>query len=399
MKALSQSHKPEAGKKSTKSAFAKDEEASIRNEVPQSIATSSNGISPQGTTITGATNASDPAPPESISPQSEAATVTSATSNLQQVMADRRRRLEADKAAKDAAEKEKRKAVAQAQREAASAAPGTPVSQQSSYAQQQRKRQREAKEERQRILRAIESDKAERKVKEAQRRALAEAEAVDANQASKSTDLELPSNRGAAPHAQQCSLQIRLFDGTTLRGKFESHQTLNNDVRPWIADQRTDGDMPYTLKQILTPLPNRTIGISEEEESLQSLGLLPSATLVMVPIQDYIGAYSSNQGVVSKAVSIGYNAASIGGSMLKGALGTVLAFGRATSDTQEIGSQERRVETSSDSDRQTAAAAAREGVSFRTLSRHHDGSEDHELYNGNQVLGNLAPPKRCDTRS
>lgn len=118
----------------------------------------------------------------------------------------------------------------------------------------------------------------------------------------------------------------------------------------------------------------------------------------MVPIQVFIGAYSSNQGVVSKALSIGYNAASSGGSMLKGALGTVLGFGRATPDTKRIGSEEKRVETSFDSDGQTAAAATREGVKFRTLGRRHDGNEDHELYNGNQVPGNLAPPNRCDTR-
>lgn len=286
-------------------------------------------------------------------------------------MEDRRRRLEADKAAKDAAEKEKKNAAVQARRDAASAAPGAPVSNQSLYAQEQRKRKKEAKEERERILRVIETDKAERKEKEAQRRALARAEAeasqaIDADKASESHDHGAPRKWGP----QQCSLQVRLFDGTTIRRKFEPGQSLGNAVREWIAELRTDGDTPFTLKQILTPLPNRTITISEEEESLQSLGLLPSATLVMLPIQGYTGAYATDQGIVGKAVSVGYNAASAGGSLFKGALGTVLGFGRPAANTQE-----------------TRA----EGLN-RNDSSHREThpSKDHQLYNGNQVRSTLA---------
>ena len=312
-------------------------------------------------------------------------------------MADRRKRLEADKAAKDAAEKEKRKAVAQARHEAASAAPGSPVSKQASYAQEQRKRKQEAKQEKERILKAIENDKAERKEREAQRRALAKAEAAevaDADRASKLTDQKLPKTWGAT---QKCSLQIRLFDGTILRGKFEPQQTLNNDVRPWVTEQRTDGDTPYTFKQILTPLPNKTISISEEEESLQSMGLLPSATLVMVPVQNYMGAYPSEQGMVGKAFSVGYNAASASGSILKGAMGTMLGFGRTTPVTQGTGLSEARNDTSSGSDHRIASATARNSARFETLNRHQDGNEDHELYNGNQVLETLHLLVSCNT--
>ncbi|KAI4157402.1 MAG: hypothetical protein L6R39_000684 [Caloplaca ligustica] len=302
-------------------------------------------------------------------------TVASAptTSNLQQVMEDRRRRLEADKAAKDAAEKSKRKAIAQARREKANAAPGTPVSNQSLYAQEQRKRKQEAREERERILKVIENDKAERKEKEAQRRALAKAEATDTakeadvGEASESTGPGLVPNWGGTSHPRQCALQVRLFDGTTIRGKFQSDQTLGAAVRTWIAEQRTDGDTPFTLKQILTPLPNRTITISEEEESLQTLGLLPSATMVMVPIQGYIGAYTNDQGIIGKAVSVGYNAASTGGNLLKGALGTVFGFGQAAPNTQGASTDE----------------------------QHRNNSDkEHQLYNGNQL--NFEPRRDKD---
>ncbi|KAL9605514.1 MAG: hypothetical protein Q9179_001270 [Wetmoreana sp. 5 TL-2023] len=329
------------------------------------------------------TSNSTPLPPR-IAPV-EATNSGQAPSTLQRVMEDRRRRLEADKAAKDAAEIERRKAVAQARREAADASSGTPVSKQSLYAQEQRKRKREAIAERERILRQIENDKAERKEKEAQRRALAKLEAVEAMDAEEVSiaDRDLPKNWASATQSQQCSLQVRLFNGATIRGKFAPEHTLRTDVRTWIAEQRTDGDSPFTLKQILTPIPNKTITISEEEESLQSLGLLPSATLVMVPIQGYTGAYTSDQGFVGRAVSAGYNAASFGGSMLRGAMGTFFGVGRATPNDQEPATEERIPEDNSSRYSRTAAQA--EGVKFRTLRRQGEGDADHQLYNGNQL--------------
>ncbi|KAL9031650.1 MAG: hypothetical protein Q9196_000321 [Gyalolechia fulgens] len=402
IKALSRSTDDEAGKNLVESATNGEDGARMTDTDPQqsndcSIATPCNGTSRQGTTVPGAQSLSETAPSPSVAPRSRATSADPVNWSLQQVMADRRRRLEADKAAIDAAEKEKRQAAAKGRRGAASAPPGTPVSKQSSYAQEQRKRRQEAKEERQRILTAIENDKAERKEKEAQRRALAEtelAEAASAKRASGSAIQTIPKNWGAAAHAKQCSLQIRLFDGTTIRRKFEPQQTLNDDVRPWLAGQRTDGDTPYIFKQILTPQLNRTMSISEEEESLQSLGLLPSATLVIVPIQGYTDVCANNQGMVGKAWSVGYNVASAGGSMFKGALGTVLGIGHATPETQEVESERKRDESSSHTNRPRATAAAQEGVKYRTLNRQRDGIEDHELYNGNQL--NFEPRRDDD---
>ncbi|KAL8733612.1 MAG: hypothetical protein Q9166_002021 [cf. Caloplaca sp. 2 TL-2023] len=311
--------------------------------------------------------------------QQRSTSSTPASSTLQRVMEDRRKRLEAEKAAEDAAEKERLKAVAQARREAASSGKsGTPESKQSLYAQEQRKRQQEAKAERERILREIENDKAARKEKEAERRALAKADAADIAQAENALEVSSakPPNWAASTHVQQCALQVRLFNGVTIRGRFEPQATLSKDIRTWIAEQRTDGDTPFTLKQIVTPLPSRTITISEEEESLQSLGLLPSATLVMVPIQGYTGAYASGQGIVGKAVSLGYNAASTGRNMLVGALGTVLGFGRAVPNNEEPTPNENPGQ---------AQAAVGEGVRYRTLRSQQEEDTDHQLYNGNQV--------------
>ncbi|KAL8839566.1 MAG: hypothetical protein Q9170_001670 [Blastenia crenularia] len=392
IKALSQSKDHDVDTHAVEPASCEEDGAlSDRNFQPSnesSATTSSGGLNHQNIIAIEVPNASVSTPPRSVTPQSEATTGTSAASSLHQVMADRRRRLEADKAAKDAADKEKRKAVAQARHDAVDSDPGTSISKQSFYAQEQRKQRREAKEERQRILKAIENDKAERKEKEAQRRALAQVEAADATgskQASSDNDQALPKTWATSPQTKQCSLQIRLFDGSTIRGKFGPQQTLNHAVRPWVEEQRTDGDTPYTFKQTLTPLRNKTISISEEEESLQSLGLLPSATMVMIPIQGYIGAYTNDQGLVGKAMSAGYNAASAGGSMLKGAFGSMLGFGRASPDAQGIGSGQKRDKTSLNGNGQTAATAAHEGVKIRTLNQRRDDSGEHELYNGNQV--------------
>ncbi|KAL8930517.1 MAG: hypothetical protein Q9208_000701 [Pyrenodesmia sp. 3 TL-2023] len=343
----------------------------------------SDGTNRSDIQIAGTADTMNFTPPRSSTPQGE---VT--TSSLQQVMEGRRKRLEADKAAKDVAEKEKKKAVAQARRAAASASPGYPVSNQSLYAKEHRKRKQEATQERERILRVIENDKAERKQKEAQRRALAEAEAEAAKASADEKATESNSQRnkpewGATPNPQQCYLQVRLFDGTTLRGRFDPSQTVGCAVRKWIAEHRTDGDAPFTLKRILTPLPNKTITISEEEECLESLNLLPSATLVMVPIQSYTGAYINGPGLVGKGVSVGYNAACAGGNMLKGALRTVLGLGHAGATTQEHIAQER--ESDHSSHMKYRATAVGEDSNFRTLRTQEDKHTDHQLYNGNQL--------------
>ncbi|KAL8664508.1 MAG: hypothetical protein Q9202_003058 [Teloschistes flavicans] len=327
------------------------------------------------------TTSSDPASSESPSLQDSGPNPSPST--IQQMMEDRRRRLEIDKATKDAAEAEKRKIIAQARREAAGAAPATTISRQSQYAHEQRKRQQEAKAEKKRILREIENNKTERKEREAQRRALAKAEAVETlNQGSAEFPIDqiIPKSWNPDTQLRSCSLQVRLFNGATIRGKFASGQTVSNDIRTWIASQRTDGDTPFTLKQILSPLPNRIITISEEQESLQSLEFLPSATLVMVPIKGYTDAFDNDSGIVGRAMSVGYNAASAGGKMLKDVVGTFLGFGRAASNDEDPVAEE---EGHSSTNPQTANGV--EGLKFRTLRRQGDRDEDHQLYNGNQV--------------
>lgn len=298
---------------------------------------------------------------------------------VQILLADRRRKLETDKKEKEAAENAERKAKVDARQAAIMSDPNSAKGKQATYAAQQRKRQQEAKLERDRILQQIEHDKAERKEKEEQRKALARAE-VEEKDDSALADEQLKNeiNRSRHTRSKECAIQVRMFDGSTIRHKFSSDATLRTDVRVWIDKERLDGDIPYTFRQILTPLPNRTLSISDEEESLQSLGLTPSATLIMVPVQGYTAAYD-HQGLVSRGASTGYSVIAGGAGMIIGALRTVLGLGQATVQTNE--SQE----NSAVGDMEPETRRAGSNINIRTLRDQREGRDDHQLYNGNQV--------------
>ena len=292
----------------------------------------------------------------------------------------RRQRLEADKAAKDAAEKERQRAAVEARKEITNTpAPGSTTAKKALHARELCKRQQEAKIERNRILKEIENDRAARREKDEQRRALAKAEAVQKLEAGSNADIELFKTTKAPDTASSanCALKVRLFDGSTIRANFAQHQTLGTDVRNWIADQESNRDIPFTFKRILTPLPNRAITISEEEEAMGSLGFMPSATLIMVPVQDYTMAYDSGQGIVGKFVAVG-------GGLIKGAFETLLALGRMMPSAQAAG-PEGAQEPQGKPQQGAGTSAARPRPNFRAISSRQDNEEHHQLYNGNQV--------------
>lgn len=216
---------------------------------------------------------------------------------IQDMLSERGAKLEAQKKEQDAKEREKRKAEAKARKEAleASLPEGSKRSADMKYALMQKKRQQEARDERARILKRVEDDKAERKDKEAQRKALAKAiEDSQKGEVMAPSNSSAPSSRleSAGSRSKVCALQVRLFDGTTIRSSFPSDATLGGQVRAWI-NQETTGDVPYNFKQVLTPLPNKNLSVSEEGQSLQSQGLTPSATLILVPVPAYTSAYGT----------------------------------------------------------------------------------------------------------
>ncbi|MCJ1396783.1 hypothetical protein MMC18_009675 [Xylographa bjoerkii] len=296
---------------------------------------------------------------------------------VQNLLEERRQRLEFDQRHKDMAEKAQRLAKQEAKRvEAEAAAPDSARAKQASYAQQQRKKQQEIRQERERILRVIENDKVERKHKEDLRKALVEAEKRGDDGAEGLVAHQPASEiRQLRPRTSpDCALQIRLFDGTTIRSRFHPDLSIRGNVRKWIDEQRTDGDTPYTFRQVLAPRPNQNISISEEEQSLQSLGLTPSATLIMVPVQGYTTAYAADSGYLSKGLTAGYIVAS----WITKAMGTFLGVGSAeTSLPKSHG-----ISQSHTDDTEVPSTSA---INIRTLKDQEKNKDSQQFYNGNQV--------------
>jgi len=296
------------------------------------------------------------------------------SSAMQDVLTERRIRLEAHKKEKDAADKAEKLSQAKARREAlqGDAPEGSKKAADMKYALLQKKRQQEAREERARILKRVEDDKAERREREALRKEKARAARSDQPDPDERNEVTSSSlQRSSDSKATECAVQVRLFDGSTIRSRFPTKSTLRGDVRRWIDDKQQDGGVPYNFKQVLTPHPNRNIDISEEEESLQSLGLFPSATLILVPVKGYTSAYENDsQGIISRGLSTGYGMLSSGYGLVTGALGSI------------VGGSPQLPQQGTDASSSTTAPT---GINVRTFGDQQGRSEDQQLYNGNAL--------------
>ena len=300
------------------------------------------------------------------------------------MLAEHRQHLEKDGKDKEDAEKPNQKAEAESQREAIDYNPTSAKAQQADYVKQQQKRKYEAKLERERILRNIESNKAERKERDERRKALAYADAEEKDGAEGLVNRQL-TREVSQRHDKgfsECAVQVRLFDGSTIRQRFPVEQSLRIHVRSWIAEQTLD--TPYTFKQILTPKPNRNISIVEEEQSLYSLGFFPSATLVILPVQGYTSAYTGCQTILFRGVFAAYTVVNSGVRMVIGALGTFLGMG----GTNMAGSRPEPISAVDPAPSlQRNAIDTRPRTIVRTLrdQDQHEDHSNHQLYNGNQV--------------
>ena len=175
--------------------------------------------------------------------------------------------------------------------------------------------------------------------------------------------------------AQDCALKIRLFDGRTISSRFPSTQTLRSHVRPWIEQDENYQDIPFDLKQVLTPLPNRLISISEEDQSLQAVGLTPSANLIMIPVKAFTTSYDKSPNYISRSLSYIYGIVSNGAVSLGKFIGPL---GMSTSNgpipSSEINSSSPMVTQGTSS-------------GFNAIISELNEQEDQQLlYNGNQVF-------------
>jgi hypothetical protein len=262
------------------------------------------------------------------------------------------------------------------------------------WREQQRKLEQQRMEERERIREQIKKDKEERKNRDA--RAKAAATIVTTPSQAPSSDRMSSSSPPWSAKPQQYRLQVRLFDGASVRNSFPPSATIREHIRPWLDAQRSDGTQPYTLKHILTPLPNHSITVSEEEETLVSLQLGPTANLVMVPVQSYIEAYpsSSNASLPVRAISSSFNLFS---SAVGAVVGTISSFWGYGATTTGQGQREPTTTYQRDGNAYGAESHGRT-VNIRTLSdQHNEDGNQNQFYNGNQVCGplNFTPPPIC----
>ncbi|KAK1255921.1 hypothetical protein MKX07_008180 [Trichoderma sp. CBMAI-0711] len=301
--------------------------------------------------------------------------VVSQVNQVDHLLADRAAKLkaqkeEAEKRAKEERAKAKEKAKAEAQ--AAANTEGARVYEQ---AEQLKRRRQSELEERRRILKRIEDDREERRLRASQKeqQRIESRRASDAAVSTSTLQSKLPST-SPRKVSEMASIQVRLFDGSTIRSRFKTGDPLTV-VREWVDETRGESKGPYTFKQVLTPLPNKNIDATEESKSIGELGLIPSSTLVLIPVQKYSSAYRAEDQQASPwsrflALILGFF------TWLLSLVGLGGEQGAGRGDT-EIG---RRGSRAANATARTASEERNRRVrGLQNLQR------DHQLYNGNSL--------------
>lgn len=257
--------------------------------------------------------------------------------------------------------------------------------------QQLAEKQRQAREERARVLKLIADDRAERKAKEEMRKQEREAERSASSTAAptqqdSAVSVMAPSSSVQRRH-DQCAIQVRLFDGSTIRTRLPAKATLAQDVRPWIDENRTDGKDPYSFKVILTPLPNRAIDhATEEDKTLQELDLTPSSTLVLTPMERYATAYTSMNAGLGNPVSKFITDVLAFVVNILGGMASAIGGGGSAAQGDGQGEDAGHELTSSSSSPTQAQATGRDGGGrIQGFQNPDDRRKDYQLYNGNSV--------------
>lgn len=205
---------------------------------------------------------------------------------------------------------------------------------------------------------------------------------IPSKKATPSSEERKPQSPVARGPPSQYRLQVRLFDGSSVRSSFSPTQTIRSDVRPWLDGQMGTEQRPYNLKHILTPLPSRTLSVSEESQSLQDLGLGSTANLVMVPVSSYTDAYSAaGSSLPVRGISAVYNAVSSVASTATGLVGSFIGYGPTATTANGSGSPPASTPASSENTQRPRNS----GLNIRTLRDQQNDRKDSQFYNGNQV--------------
>jgi len=290
-----------------------------------------------------------------------------------QQLAERAARIAAQrqKEAEEAARrrKEKGKAKAEQPEPEETDAAGKPRDQVKSAAQQLRQRQAEARRERERILKQIEYDRTERKRRDEARRAVRLEEAQMAEEGGEAAEPSAQPAGSFGSRSQKrhefCALQVRLLDGSTIRTRLPSSDNIRSDVRKWVDESRGSDRTPYTLRVIF---PSRLIDETEEDRSLEALGLTPSSTLVLVPVARFSSAYQNEgDGILGRIIAFIRHII-----MMIVTFFTTIFTGAPREQQPEFGA----------STLQQPPARRQDATRLRGQN---DAQRDYQLYNGNSV--------------
>ena len=345
--------------------------------------------------------------PSSSSAPAQPQAATQPSPQVQTMLAERAQRLETERIKREAAEKAERTARANARRkeaEDAAAAQAGKDRQRSTTEQtdkqqardawiyQQKQRKDEAKKERERILAQIESDKQERRAQTQRKKEMEQAAGGSAYSDMPTSSSQSGARAMPVGGTQWCNLQIRLFDGSSLRGKFASDSDISTAVRTWVKEASPAGgaDIPYNFRQILAPQPSRTIEVGEESKSLLELGLVPSATLVLVPVAGATEAYSAaGRGYMSSALHAAYWAANATYGIVGSALSYVPGFGAGTNGPYMGGVGDEQEQSNTEGAKMAGADSMgpSSGSMVKTLAdqkkEREKAQQGAEFYNGN----------------
>lgn len=183
----------------------------------------------------------------------------------------------------------------------------------------------------------------------------------------------------------QYRLQVRLFDGRSVRSSFAPTQTIHSDVRPWLDHQMDTEQKPYNLKHILNPLPSCTLSVSEESLTLEELGLGSTANLVMVPVASYTDAYSTaGSSLPVRGMAAAYNIVTSAASAATGYVGSLVGYGPTGSTASGNGSSPAKPDPSYPGSTRAQGLRVHKPV-IRTLRDRESDDNDSQFYNGNQV--------------
>ncbi|KAF9967511.1 hypothetical protein BGZ70_009273 [Mortierella alpina] len=207
------------------------------------------------------------------------------------------------------------------------------------------KEKREEAEYKKRVKQALEEDKARRKAEK--ERAQAATAAAKAQSAPAPEEVLTPSdiraqNAGLAQARNDAApalafdssrLNIRLFDGSSIRNTFKATDTLQ-DVRNWINENQEGDENAYNIVQLI---PQRTF--TDETKLLRDLELCPSATLVLKKTATSSSAYgAAGDGAVPTLMSYGWSAFSLAGKLASTAYSTAAYYNPLASSSPASGS-------------------------------------------------------------